>query len=44
MVESKNAKLDYIVKELEELVKKENELIHKIQMEYIELKGKKGWV
>ena len=42
MVESKNAKLDELVKELEELVKKENELVNKIQMEYNELKGKKG--
>ena len=42
MVELKNGKLDDLVKELEELVKKENELVHKIQLEYIELKGKKG--
>lgn len=42
MVESKNGKLDVLVKELEELVKKENELVHKIQMEYNEIKGKKG--
>ena len=42
MVEIKCGKMDALVKELEELVKKENERIRTIQIKYIELKGKNG--
>jgi hypothetical protein len=42
MVEIKCGKMDALVKELEELVKKENERIQPIQIKYIELKCKKG--